>query len=56
MGYDEPRRVWTSMPIRTGDCVKGGGGAEGERVKGRALGLLGVATMLQLEGEQKGSA
>jgi hypothetical protein len=42
MRHDEPRLERTSLPItRTserggkGDCVKGGGGEEGKRVKGR---------------------
>ena len=42
---DEPRPVWTSLPITSerggeGDCVKEGGGGEGERERERALGLL----------------
>jgi hypothetical protein len=41
---NEPRPVWTSLPIThserrgEGDCVKEGGGEEGERERERALG------------------
>ncbi len=52
MRYDEPRRVWTSLPITQNagerESVKEGGEEEGERERERVLGC-DYATALIIE-------